>query len=93
MFFHGIGVIIIILTGAWCLWKFIITPFLEHNGIEVDEEEEVKTDHTKRLAKTKDEYVKKTASVNAIREEADLTDAIRGMEDEINRTEDEIKDK
>jgi len=91
MFFLRIIEILILIGFCWLLWKFIIKPILEGHGIEVDEPEEIKTDYTKRLKKTKRTHAETKASVNAIRKEAKLTDAINDMTDEINRTEDEIK--
>jgi hypothetical protein len=92
MFFQGLIYIIILVVIAWVGWKIIIKPILESKGIEVDEPEVVKTEHTKRLEKTKQQHKETTASVEAVREERNLKADIVAAEEEIKTTDKEIEE-
>lgn len=93
MFFQFMIYILIFVAFILAVWKWIIRPILEGLGIQVDEEPEVKTEHTKRLKKTKEEHKEKSASVHAVREEKNLKEELSKMDEEIKETERKIKNK
>lgn len=94
MFFQGLVVFLIVLGTGWILWKKVITPLMEQHGIEVDDddEKEVKTDHTKRLEKTRKEFKQTKASAEAVKEEVDLRASMSKMEKEIKDADRTIED-
>jgi hypothetical protein len=73
-------------------WKLIVKPIAEDSGIEIDEEKEIKTDHTERLLRTESKYKEKRASVEAVRKEKELKTDIHNMDKEIKETDREIED-
>lgn len=92
MFFQLLTSIILIVGFCYAVWRLIIKPILESKGVEIDDEPEVKTDHTKRLDKTRQEHTETTASVEAVREEKQLKADIEDMEQEIKDTDRAIED-
>lgn len=92
MFFAYLTEFLIVLVFVWIMWKKIIKPVLESKGIEVEDEPEVITDHTKRLKKMKEEFKNKSASAQAATEGVELAKQIKDLEDVIKESDRNIKD-
>lgn len=92
MWFQYLIQFLVVIAAAWLAWKYIIKQFVEAAGIDVDEEKEIKTDHTERLQKVKEEFKAKKASVEAVRKEKELKTDIHTMDEEIKETDRKIED-
>lgn len=93
MFFQALTTIFIVILFCWLIWRLIVKPILEGHGVKVDDDPVVKTDHTKRLDKTRQAHAKAKASVNAVKEERDLIEDIAAMNREIKYEDEKIQEK
>jgi Tfp pilus assembly protein PilO len=83
MFFQMLIYIVILISGAWILWKYVIQPLLQGTGVIEEEEDPIKTEYTKKLEKLKDELAEKEVSSEAIGECVSIKAQIKELERQI----------
>lgn len=94
MFFQGLVYVAILLIAAWVLWKLIIKPILEGNGIQVEEDEDttIRTSHTKKLDDMKEEFEKKVKSADAAEETVIISKGINELDERIKDADNKMKE-
>jgi len=83
MFFQMLIYILILISGAWILWKYVIQPLLQGTGIIEEEEDPIKTEYTKKLEKLQNELAEKEVSNEAIEECVEIKEKIKELERQI----------
>lgn len=94
MFFQALVYVAILVIAAWTVWKLIIKPILEGNGIQVEEDEDttIRTSHTKKLDDMKKEFYKKTRSAEAAEESVMVSVELNNLDERIKDADEKIKD-
>lgn len=92
MFFQALTYIAIILIAVWAIWKWVVKPVLEAQGIEVEDPPEVITNQTKVLETLKKRYEEKSVSSKAALEGLELAKEISRLENEIKEANEKRKE-
>lgn len=93
MFAQGMIYFLLILAFGLGIWFWVIKPLLKGHGVEIDEPDEIQTGYTKSLDKTKAEFEEKKVNVDAVTEEASLTEEMADLDKEIKKAEKKIEKK
>jgi septal ring factor EnvC (AmiA/AmiB activator) len=91
MFFQGLIGFLLLIGGAYAIWKFVIAPGLKGAGIDIEEGEDIITEDTKKLEKMKKQYEDMKASTEAVKEQLDLKKQIKEMEKKIEKAKKKMK--
>jgi len=94
MFFQGLVYIILFISASWILWKYIIKPILEANGIQVEEDEDttIRTSHTKKRDQMKKDFYEKSESADAAEEGVMISKGINELDERIEAADREMKE-
>lgn len=92
MFAQSLIYSIIFIVFVYAIWKFIITPILESQGVDVEGEQKIITEYTRKLGRLKEKHERLSTSADAAEESAQLTEQIKDLEDKIKEANERIKE-